>query len=350
MADDFIRIDPSRLTPRGIVISLAVNSVINTVIAVILTAIGFGRGFAVNLIFSQCIGNSIYLANLAAIPVYRRAKSLPAQIAIIVLSIISGAVIGVVIGAAANGMGPGVFLREQSTLFGQVVLLALLFGFVVSYVYISASVISGEKVRRLETEKNAVEAELRLYQSQMEPHFLFNTLSNVLGLIDSDRDKARRMLESFTSFLRASIATARERTISLEQEMAVVRNYLEVFSVRMGERLRFRIEIPDDLKSMRVPPLLVQPLVENAVKHGLEPKVGGGAISIRAMRDDDKVKIAVTDTGIGVNEKSPGSGVGLENIRRRLNLLYGERGRLLFAENEPSGVNVTIEIPADLSS
>ncbi|HET7319707.1 MAG TPA: histidine kinase [Nitrospirota bacterium] len=345
MADDFIRIDPSRLTPRGILLSLAVNAVVNTVIAVILTAIGFGRGFAVNLIFSQCIGNSIYLANLAAIPVYRRAKSLPAQIAIIVLSIISGAVIGVVIGAAANGMGPGVFLREQSTLFGQVVLLALLFGFVVSYVYISASVISGDKVRRIETEKNAVEAELRLYQSQMEPHFLFNTLSNVLGLIDSDRDKARRMLESFTSFLRFSIATARERTVSLDQEMDIVRKYLDVFSVRMGERLRFDTSVPADLKSIRIPPLTIQPLVENAVKHGLEPKVEGGAISIKAERDGGKVRITVADTGIGVSEKNAGSGIGLENIRKRLNLRYAERGRLLFEENEPSGVKVTIEIP-----
>src|SRR5512147_224228 len=127
MADDFIRIDPSRLTPRGIVISLAVNSVINTVIAVILTAIGFGRGFIVNLIFSQCIGNSIYLSNLAAIPVYRRAKSLPAQITIIVLSVIFGAVAGTVLGAVMNGMALGQLLHEQATFFGQVVLLALLF-------------------------------------------------------------------------------------------------------------------------------------------------------------------------------------------------------------------------------
>jgi signal transduction histidine kinase len=345
MADSFIRVDPSHLTPRGILISLAVNVVVNTMIAVFLTAIGFGRSFVVTLIFSQCIGNSIYFANLVAVPLYRRAKSPPSQIAIIVFSIITGAVFGTVLGAVANGMSLGVFLREQSAFFGQVVLLALLFGFVISYVFISVSVITGEKVRRLETEKNAVEAELRLYQSQMEPHFLFNTLSNVLGLLDSDRDKARRMLESFTSFLRSSIATARERTVSLEQEMAVVRNYLEVFSVRMGERLHYGIEIPDDLKALRIPPLLIQPLVENAVKHGLEPKVAGGAVSIKAKRDNDRIRITVVDSGIGVNDKSSGSGVGLENIRKRLGLLYGERGRLLFEENVPSGVKVTIEIP-----
>jgi signal transduction histidine kinase len=345
MTDNLIHIDASQFTGRRIILSLLANAVINTLIAVILTAIGFGSGFVVNLIFSQCIGNSIYLANLGAIPVYRRVKSLPVQIAVIVLSVIAGAILGTMLGAAANGMGPGVFLRNHSSFLGQVVLLALLFGFVVSFVFISVSVISGEKVRRIETEKNAVEAELRLYQSQMEPHFLFNTLSNVLGLIDTDRDKARRMLESFTSFLRSSITLARERTVTLDQEMNVVRNYLEVFSVRMGERLQYGIEVPDDVKTMRIPPLLIQPLVENAVKHGLEPKVGGGAISIKAMRDGDRIRIMVADSGIGVNDKSAGSGIGLENIRKRLGLLYGEQGRLLFEQNEPSGVKVTIEIP-----
>jgi uncharacterized membrane-anchored protein YhcB (DUF1043 family) len=345
MTDNLIHIDADQFTVRKILLSLLVNGVINTLIAVILTAIGFGRGFVVNLIFSQCIGNSIYLANLGAFPFYHRVKSLPMQIAVIVLSVISGAIFGSILGAVANGMGPGVFLLGHSAFFGQVVILALLFGFVISYIFISISVIAGEKVRRLETEKNAVEAELRLYQSQMEPHFLFNTLSNVLGLIDSDRDKARRMLESFTSFLRSSIATARERTVSLEQEMAVVRNYLEVFSVRMGERLRYGIEVPDDLKALRIPPLLIQPLVENAVKHGLEPKVSGGAVLIRAVRDGDRTRIVVADSGMGVNDKSAGSGIGLENIRKRLGLLYGEQGRLLFEENEPSGVKATIEIP-----
>jgi signal transduction histidine kinase len=318
--------------------------VVNTIIAVILTVIGFGRGFVVNLIFSQCIGNSIYLANIAVIPVYRRVRRLPVQIAIIVASVVVGALFGTFLGALANGIPPGMFLQEHSSHFGQVVLIALLFGFIISYVFISLTVISEEKVRRLESEKNAMEAELRLLQSQMEPHFLFNTLSNILGLIDSDRDKARLMLESFTSFVRKSLLAARERTVPIGTEMETVRNYLDVFQVRMGDRLRYEIDLPEGLQACRVPPLLIQPLVENAVKHGLEPSVIGGRISILAGRYGDRVRITVADTGVGIHEKKSG-GIGLDNVRKRVELLYGERGRLLLQENAPSGVEVTIEIP-----
>lgn len=347
MTDNLIPIDAARFTGRRILLALLINAVVNTGIAVILTAIGFGRGFVVNLVISQCIGYSIMLANMVAVPVYRRAKSLPIQIAVIVLAIVGGAVTGVVLGGLASGMGAGAFLREQPAFFGQVVLLALMFGFVVSYVHISFSVIAGEKMRRLETEKSALEAELRLLQSQMEPHFLFNTLANVLSLIEDNQDKARRMLEAFTSFLRSSIDTARERTVTLEQEMNVVRSFLDIYSIRMGNRLEYTIDVPPDLGLMRIPPMLIQPLVENAVKHGLEPKVTGGRIALHAVRSGSTVRITVADSGVGIQKKAAGSGIGLENIRKRLHLLFGEQGRLLFEENEPAGVKVTIEVPYD---
>jgi signal transduction histidine kinase len=345
MAGDLIPVDLSQLSARRIIQSLLVNVVVNTVIAVILTVIGFGRGFVVNLVFSQCIGNSIYFANLAAVPVYRRMRRLPAQIAVIVAAVVAGALVGTLLGALANGMRPDVFFREHSSYFGQVVLIALLFGFVISYVFISVTVISEEKVRLLESEKNAVEAELRLLQSQMEPHFLFNTLSNILGLIDSDREKAKRMLGSFTSFVRKSLLASRERTVSIGTEMETVRNYLDVFQVRMGDRLRYDIELPEGVQACRVPPLLVQPLVENAVKHGLEPSVGGGRISIRVERDGDRMRITVSDTGVGIQETKSG-GIGIENVRKRLRIAHGEQVRLTLEPNEPSGVKATIELPA----
>jgi signal transduction histidine kinase len=345
MAGDLIPADPSQLSAGRIIRSLLVNVVANTFIAVILTVIGFGRGFLVNLVFSQCIGNSIYFANLAAIPVYRRAQRLPAQIAIIVAAVVLGALVGTLLGALANGMRPDVFFRDHASYFGQVVLIALLFGFIISYLFISITIISEEKVRRLESEKNAVEAELRLLQSQMEPHFLFNTLSNILGLIDSDREKARRMLESFTSFVRKSLLAVRERTVPLGMEIDTLRNYLDVFQVRMGDRLRYAIDLPEDLQAFRVPPLLLQPLVENALKHGLEPSVSGGQISIRAGRYGDRVRLTVADTGVGIHETKSG-GIGIDNVRKRLQLVFGEQALLTLEPNEPSGVKATIELPA----
>jgi sensor histidine kinase YesM len=349
MQDNLISIDSRRFSPRYIVTSLIINVVVNTLIAVILHAIGFGKGFIGTLIFSQCIGMSIYLANLAALRLFRTVTRGFLQVIVIVGAVITGAIVGTVLGALVNGFNLLQLIREYSTFFGQVVLIALLFGGIVSYIFISITVISDEKVRRLESEKSAMEAELKLIQSQMEPHFLFNTLSNVLGLIDADADRARRMLQSFTTFLRSSITTARERTVTLEQEMSVVKSYLDVYAIRMGERLTYRIDMPEDLRACRIPPLSIQPLVENAVKHGLEPQVQGGDISVRVERTGDNVRISVIDTGKGIAEKTVGRGIGIDNIKKRLELLYGLRGRLWFEENLPSGVRVIVEIPFNIS-
>jgi sensor histidine kinase YesM len=345
MQDNLLPMDDKHFSPRYIVISLLINAVVNTVIAVILTAIGFGKNFITTLIFSQCIGMSVYLANLAAFRLFKTVTRSSRQVIMIVAAVIMGAVVGTVLGALANGFSPLQLMKEYSAFFGQVVLIALLFGAIVSYIFISLAKLSEEKIKRLDMGKNAVETELKFLQSQMEPHFLFNTLSTILSLMDTDREKAKRMLESFTSFLRASFLTARHRTITLGQEMDVVKNYLEVVSVRMGDRLRYSIEVPEDLRSFPVPPLLVQPLVENAVKHGLEPSVRGGELALRALRDNDVVRIIVADSGLGINGKGAGNNVGLGNIRKRLELMYGDRGRLFLEENKPSGVKVVVEMP-----
>jgi signal transduction histidine kinase len=345
MTNNLIPVDYSKFSGRNIVRSLLINVLINTLIAVILVAIGFGRGFVVNLIFSQCIGMSIYGANLAAIPLFKRAARPLHQIIIISAAVIIGAGVGTFLGAIANGLDPVRYARDFFPFFGQVILLGLLFGSIISYIFISVGKITDEKMRRLEAEKNALEAELKLLQSQIEPHFLFNTLTNIISLIDSSPVKARTMLEAFTAFLRASFLTTRDRTVPLHRELEVVKNYLDVFIIRMGDRLQYRIEVPDDLREFPVPPLLIQPLVENSVKHGLEPAKAGGAILVRAAREQDCVRITVADSGLGISEKSGGRGIGLENIRKRLQLAYGDRGRLMVEENTPNGVLVTIEIP-----
>jgi sensor histidine kinase YesM len=334
-----------KLTFRHFLTTLLAVIAINTLIALILTAIGFGLGPVPAFIFSQCIGTSIYLCNLAAVPLCRKVRGLSAQIAVIAASVIVGAAAGTLLGAFANGMNPLSFIREHSVLFSQSILIGLLFGSIVIYIFISLEALSREKVKRLEMEKITAETELKLLHSQMEPHFLFNTLSNIISLIDTDHEKSRRMLESFTAFLRASLLTSRERTISLSQELDVIRNYLDVFTVRMGDRLNYVIDIPQSIRGCRIPPLLVQPLVENAVKHGLEPSIHGGTVAIQGVRDGDIIRITVSDSGVGINEKSSGGGVGIENIRRRLELLYGHKEWLRFEENISGGMKATVEIP-----
>jgi signal transduction histidine kinase len=345
MPYNLISIDDRLFTPAHLLKRVLANFVINTVIAVVLTAIHFGRGFVPNLIFSQCIGFSIFFSTAAAMPLLKRAASSRTQVMLIVAVLIFGALAGTLLGALANGISLTEFIGGSFGFFSQVLVLALLFGAIVSYVFFSVARISEEKMKRLDMEKVSVETELRLLQSQMEPHFLFNTLSNVLSLMDSDREKARSMLESFTAFLRASFLTARHRTVTLAQEMDVVKNYLDVFAVRMGVRLAYHIDLPEGLRSIPIPPLLIQPLVENAVKHGLEPSIEGGSISLRAERIGDAVRIVVADTGRGIIEHDTGNNIGLGNVRKRLELMYGDRGRMVLEENEPAGVKVTIEIP-----
>lgn len=334
-----------KVTPVKILAILAAN----TLIALFIVSIYPDSKFIISLTYSQCIGLSIATCSIAATNYFKTSK-IALQISFVTVAVIVGAVIGVEIGSAAvqfffPGALPAPPPDKKYELYRSNLVLALLFGAIISYVFYSLQKIADEKIKRLEVEKNAVVTEIKLLQSQMEPHFLFNTLSNILGLIDPDPGKAKRMLEVFTSFLRASLVTARSETITLSQEMDVVKNYLEVFTVRMGDRLRYAIDIPDNLRDFRIPPLLIQPLVENAVKHGLEPSVRGGELLVRAVRDGDRIRIVVADSGMGVNEMNSGNGIGLENIRKRLDLLYDGGGRIYFEENKPSGVNAVIEIP-----
>jgi sensor histidine kinase YesM len=345
MTEPLIKREYQQLTLKRFLVSLVLNALINTAIAVLLTTIKFGHGFQNNLIVSQCIGFSIYGANIAVIPLFQKTTRSVVQIAIIIAAVLVGAIAGTILGSSAIGMRPSALFGERFPFFTQLVLLGILFGVLVSYVFVSLERINEERLSRLEAEKAAMETELRLVQSQMEPHFLFNTLANVRSLIDSDSHKAGDMLETFVAFLRTSLRTSRERTVPLSQELDVVKSYLELFVMRMGTRLTYRIDLPEALRGVRIPPLLIQPLVENAVKHGLEPSVDGGEVAIVVERADGTIRITVVDSGVGIGETAGGSGIGLENVRRRLAIIYGDAGRLMIEENSPRGVKAIIEIP-----
>ena len=334
-----------RVTPGKVFLMAAVNMLI----AFFVHAAQPDSVFTYSLIYSQCIGIAIAACTITAVNRFKL-RSLGFQIGLISLAVCVGAVVGMWAGGAlvsfiAPSGGHAAGLDGKYLFHTPNLLYALLFGAIVSYVFMSLQRLSDEKIKRLEAEKSAAVTEIRLLQSQMEPHFLFNTLSNILGLIDEDPKKASRMLQSFTVFLRSSLVTARSETITLGQEMDVVKNYLDIFSVRMGERLRYRLDVPDDLREVRVPPLLIQPLVENAIKHGLEPSLGGGDLQVKAEKDGDTVRVRVTDTGAGIREAGSSTGIGLDNIKKRLELLYGGRARLTFEENLPTGVKATVVIP-----
>lgn len=202
-----------------------------------------------------------------------------------------------------------------------------------------------ERSRIADLERLALDAQLRTLQAQIEPHFLFNTLANVVSLIDTAPAHARTMLERLIDLLRASLAASRGHRTTLGQECALVRAYLDILGIRMGGRLAFDVDVPHDLADMPVPPLSLQPLVENAIRHGLEPKLDGGRVRISARRAGDTIEIDVDDDGLGFREGANG-GVGLANLRDRLAAAYGERARMLVLERAP-GTRVRLVVPLE---
>lgn len=196
-------------------------------------------------------------------------------------------------------------------------------------------------------EKQLTEAQLKLLQAQVEPHFLYNTLANAQLLTRSDPARADRMLGHLIEFLRSSLPlSGSDPDLStLGREVERSRAYLEVLRIRMGDRLKVEIDLPESLRQVPLPPLMLQTLVENAIKHGLEPKPGGGTLWIRAQQTGDMAKISVADDGVGFREGTAGTGLGLKNVRDRLKLLYGERGGLSLATNFPEGVTATLLVP-----
>jgi signal transduction histidine kinase len=204
--------------------------------------------------------------------------------------------------------------------------------------------LAAERERHAQAERAATLANLRALQAQIEPHFLFNTLANVVGLIHPQPDTAKLMLERFIAYLRASLAASRETSTTLSAEFELMRNFLGILQIRMGDRLKVQTELPDTLAGFAVPPMLLQPLVENAIKHGLEPAIEGGTVSLNARETNCNVEIVIADTGTGFSGATS-NGIGLKNVRERIEKIFEGRGSLRIEENAPQGTRVVIVLP-----
>jgi len=222
---------------------------------------------------------------------------------------------------------------------------------------IQAEVKAAQAVEAAEAEslkRQVAEARMAAMQAQVEPHFLFNTLASIDHLIEVDPPRASKMQRNLIALLRASMPTLREAngqggpggTRDLGRELAVIRPYLEILKVRMEERLDTEVDVPEGLLSAEFPPMMLQTLVENAIKHGLEPKAEGGRLTVKAEIVHGKLAVTVADTGLGFGQApTAGTGVGLANIRERLQLLYGGKGALTITENPGGGTRVTVSVP-----
>ncbi|MGB3461824.1 MAG: histidine kinase [Rhodanobacter lindaniclasticus] len=195
------------------------------------------------------------------------------------------------------------------------------------------------------TEKELAIARLSLLQAQVEPHFLYNTLASAQVLVRSDPAGADAMLGHLIQYLRHSLPRTDRALASLGEELERSRAYLAILKIRMGARLNVQIDVPDELLATPLPPMLLQTLVENAIKHGLEPRPGDGTVWIFARRQDGRVAVTVADDGKGFGAQESGAGIGLKNARERLKLIYAGQASLAIAANFPHGVAATITVP-----
>jgi LytS/YehU family sensor histidine kinase len=218
-----------------------------------------------------------------------------------------------------------------------------LFGLLIgsAWLYVRAE---ADHVDSARMDEQTAEARLLMLEAQIEPHFLFNTLANVKRLYDTDQASGARMLRNLKDYLAIALPQMRETRTTLAREVDHATAYLGIQQVRMGRRLTFGIDLPEELRNARMPSLMLLTLVENAIKHGLGPLQAGGRIDLRASSDAGRLRVDVADTGQGF-AKSAGGGTGLANIRARLRAIFGQAATLSLALNTPQGVIATIVLP-----
>mgnify|MGYP002346411928 CR=1 FL=1 len=225
-------------------------------------------------------------------------------------------------------------------------LVSLLAGVAITYFFHSRGEQAWLQARITEARHQATEARLRLLEAQLEPHMLFNTLANLRVLIASDTPQALLMLDRLNAYLRATLVASRSTAQPLHEAFAQLDDYLALMAVRMGPRLTYALTLPEALRHTQLPPLLLQPLVENAIRHGLEPQVQGGHIHVQAEAQGPQLRIQVHDTGAGLGlSPAEGTQFGLPQVRERLATLYGAQGHLALAAAPAGGTLATVTLP-----
>ena len=318
---------------------------LNTVIALAITLFGqhdSNHGFVVNFVFSQCIG----LITFALIDPPRRRlwPTRPSPVLPMVALVLVAAAVGWYAGALLAGLILGIpsphTAGDSNGAFGFLALTIAAGLGVTAYFF--------TRERLAMSERLAAEARLKLLTAQIEPHFLFNTLANLQALIATDAGRAQTMLAHLDQYLRASLTAHRSASATLAQEFALLADYLEIIAIRMGPRLRFTLDLPDALARHAVPPMLLQPLIENAIRHGLEPKIAGGQVRVTARQDGTQLVLTVTDSGMGLAPSAAataGTGLGIAHVRERLAANYGRAASVVLGDNPEGGTTVSLRLP-----
>jgi len=267
----------------------------------------------------------------------------------VVVSVVIGYFAGIRIGDVLLGIRyiPILVAHDARTVMISIAVALMPAGFL-TYVFYARNRMAAIELRAEAAQRTAAESQLKLLESQLEPHMLFNTLANLRVLIGHDPLRAQAMLDHLIGFLRSTLAASRAGSHTLSAEFARISDYLALMQIRMGPRLQIQLDLPQQLSAYQVPPLLLQPLVENAIKHGLEPKVSGGRVVVTAERHASHLVLTVRDTGVGLDAQAHhGARFGLQQVRERLFTLYGPAGTLALrpAHNEDGGTLAVVTLP-----
>ena len=338
---------------RWLFLSVPVAFALSALVAWAIPDIAFFEAWpALNVLF--------FLLGLAIIPVLSPNASLARKlIHIAVLAPIAAVFIAILIGAAldryyGNDLRQTFYLRFQATLVAGLSAGLLYAATAAAIVYLRAQRLAitnkrlSVEINESDVQRQLTETRLRLLQAQIEPHFLFNTLASAQQLSQKGAPDAAKLIGHLVRFLRMSIPSMREDRGALKRELEQVAAYLSIMQTRMGDRLTFAVHADPDVEDFALPPALVMTLVENAIKHGIEPAAAGGRVDVRAVLAGDSVVISVTDTGVGftTTESSEiGGGLGLSNIAQRLQAIYGVDAHVKLAQNTPNGCVAMLTIP-----
>lgn len=341
------------------------TAVLCCLIALTLQAVGQGAWDA-QLVYSLAVGLISWLViDLGRLLLTRhQAIAWPAGWrgpALVAAGIAAGALLGGAIGRRYRGDEQPFSLGQALTSPDGLTTLALTAAISIAMCLVLFHRGKAQELQRamVQSQRDAAEARLKLLEAQLEPHMVFNTLANLRVLIASDAPRAEAMLDHFIAYLRATLDGARAPQHALRTEYARLADYLELMAVRMGARLRYRLELPEALAGAAVPALLLQPLVENAIRHGLEPQIAGGEIVVRAraMQDGRQLLLEVLDNGAGLGAApSALAGVaqprhfGLEQVRERLLTLYGSRAELTLQARAEGGTRCSVLLPLQTGS
>ena len=302
-----------------------------------------------------------FLIGLAIIPVLSPNASLARKLIHIAVSApIAAVFIAILIGATldryyGNDLRQTFYLRFQATLIAGLSAGLLYAAIAAAIVYLRAQRVAitnkrlSVAINESDVQRQLTETRLRLLQAQIEPHFLFNTLASAQQLSQKGAPDAARLIGHLVRFLRMSIPSMREDRSALKRELEQVAAYLSIMQTRMGERLTFSVHADPEVEDVALPPALVMTLVENAIKHGIEPAAAGGHVEVRAVRTGNVVVISVSDTGIGfttAESSEIGGGLGLSNIAQRLQAIYGVKASVKLTQNAPKGCVARLTIPS----